>query len=307
MANQQSISDKSDFHSPEVDEIMGRLPSWILRWGITVLFVIFGGIITMSWFISAPQSVVGEIMLSSDNPSVQLSAGTSGKLILLHDSSDSSILEGMPIACIGKYADYERVLRVDSCLQQSYNNSASTITDWPRIDSLPDELRNQYNAFRLTYRTVLFDRSREELESGIRTWKTKHLLTAPISGILIVTAGSYVRVNEPVAQIMPEGETGIIGRMQVSAGYDQIQPGMNVWIQIPVMETDKDIKQQGIISRVVPLADTEDDLIYVDITDDIPNRWHTLLRMRSLYGTAEIVIKEGSLFQKFLPFKSFQQ
>lgn len=306
MTDQQHTPDRPDFHSPEVDEIMGRLPSWILRWGIAVLFTIFAGIIGMSYFISAPQSVAGEIMLSSDNPSVQLSAGTSGRLTLLHNSSDSLIREGTPIACIGKYADYERVLRADSYLRQSYTRTESVETDWPRIDSLPDELRNQYTAFRLTYRTVLFNRSREDLETAIHTWKAKHLLSAPISGILTITAGHYVRENEPVARIIPGGKAGIIGRMQVAAGYDRIRPGMKVWIRIPVTEVDKDRKQQGIVNRVVPLADTESELVYVDIPNGIPDRWHTLMQIRPLYGTAEIVIKQSSLFQKFLPFKPTQ-
>ena len=30
----------NNFHSEEAQEIMGRAPSWVVRWGITVIFVI---------------------------------------------------------------------------------------------------------------------------------------------------------------------------------------------------------------------------------------------------------------------------
>lgn len=41
----------STFHSDEVQEIMGRQPAWILRWGITVLILILTGIIVACYFI----------------------------------------------------------------------------------------------------------------------------------------------------------------------------------------------------------------------------------------------------------------
>lgn len=306
MPDRQLIPERSDFHSPEVDEIMGRMPHWILRWGITVMFTIFAGIIVMSCFISAPRTVAGEIILSSDNPSVQLSANASGRVTLLHEPAAASVSEGAPIACIGKYADYERVGRAESYLRQSYGTPAGSVIGWPRIDSLPDGLRNRYTAFRLAYGTVLFERSREDLETGIRSWKTKYLISAPVSGVITVTAGRYVREGEPVAWITPEGSAGIAGRMQVAAGYERIRPGMKVWIRIPVTETDRDRKQQGIVSRVVPIADTESELVYVEFPDGIPQRWYLLLQMRTLHGTAEIVVKQTSLFRKFMPFNSSQ-
>lgn len=304
MSDYQTIPEQSDFHSPEVDEIMGRPPSWILRWGIAVIFAVFVGIVVMSCFISSPQVVVGEIMLSSDNPSVQLSAGASGSLIVLRSPSDSLIHAGMPIACIGKRADYERVVCVETCLRQSYGIPAGSGARWPRIDSLPDEFRNQYTEFRLAYGTVLFDRSREELEAGIRAWKDKYLLVAPIAGKVTVTAGRYVREGEPVARIIPGGESRIIGRMQVVAGYDRIRPGMKVWVRISLPETDEGGKHQAIVSRVVPMGDTENELVYVEMQDGIPERWYSILQTRSLYGTAEIILKQGNLFQKFISFKS---
>ena len=266
--------------------------------GVVVIFTVFAGIIMMACFISAPQTVTGEIMLSSDNPSVQLSAHASGKLNLLLTPDDTLICEGRHIACVGKYADYERVMRAESHWRQSYTRPSA---DYPRIDSLPDDIQNPYTAFRLAQGTVLFEPGREALAAALRAWKAEYLLSAPVSGRLTGTAGRYVREGEPVARIIPEGEAGTIGRMQVTAGYDRIRPAIIVGVRIPVTEADKDRKRQGVVLRCVPLAGTESELVYIDFPEGLPESWHTILQIRPLHGTAEIVVKQHSLFQKFMP------
>ena len=39
------------FHSEEAQSILGRAPSWVVRWGVTVVFCIFGGILLGCYFI----------------------------------------------------------------------------------------------------------------------------------------------------------------------------------------------------------------------------------------------------------------
>ena len=39
-----------ELRSEEVQEVMGEIPPWILRWGITILFVIVMALLTGSWF-----------------------------------------------------------------------------------------------------------------------------------------------------------------------------------------------------------------------------------------------------------------
>lgn len=257
---------QQNYHSPEVDEIMGRIPGWIVRWGIAVIFAIFAGIIVMSGFISAPQTVTGEITLSSDNPAVQLSANASGRLTWLHNStdSDSSISEETPIAYIGKYADYERVMRMETDVRGGEKRIA-----WPMTDSLQDEL-------------------------------ARRLIIAPISGRLMVTAGQYVQKGEPVAMIVPEGAAKVVGRMQVTAGYDQIRPGMKVWVRLSTPAVDKDRKLQGTVNRIMPLAGSDSDLVYVDFPD-VAISLSGLLQVHQGQGEAEVVVRERSLLRKLIP------
>ena len=81
----------STFHSDEVQEIMGRQPAWILRWGITVLILILTGIIVACYFIKYPQTVTAAVTLTSDNPPSDLVAKYTGTLDSVYVSDGTSV------------------------------------------------------------------------------------------------------------------------------------------------------------------------------------------------------------------------
>lgn len=71
-----------ELRSEEVQEIMGQVPPWIQRWGITVmafLMVLFLGI---SWFFKFPQSLNAQVTLTTATPPAELHARSSGQLDL---------------------------------------------------------------------------------------------------------------------------------------------------------------------------------------------------------------------------------
>ncbi len=58
---------RDNFHSEEVQEIMGRAPSWVVRWGITVIFVILALIVLGYYIIKYPQTVTAPISITTVN------------------------------------------------------------------------------------------------------------------------------------------------------------------------------------------------------------------------------------------------
>ena len=54
-------------HSEEVQEILGRIPKWIIRWGITVLFALVTIIFVGSYFIPYPEKVVLPVTITALN------------------------------------------------------------------------------------------------------------------------------------------------------------------------------------------------------------------------------------------------
>ena len=42
---------RTNLYSDEAQAILGRAPSWVVRWGITVVVLIFAGIVLGGYFI----------------------------------------------------------------------------------------------------------------------------------------------------------------------------------------------------------------------------------------------------------------
>lgn len=75
--------------SDEVQEIISAVPSWMIRWGITLIFVLIVMLIALSWLIKYPDIIFGNATLTTLEPPVKLVVKSSGKLtnILLVDGS----------------------------------------------------------------------------------------------------------------------------------------------------------------------------------------------------------------------------
>lgn len=54
------------FYSEEAQEIMGRMPSRLVRWGLACLFFIFLIILGIGFFIRYPQTIAGPVVIEQD-------------------------------------------------------------------------------------------------------------------------------------------------------------------------------------------------------------------------------------------------
>ncbi|MBR6182956.1 MAG: HlyD family efflux transporter periplasmic adaptor subunit [Bacteroidales bacterium] len=108
----------STFHSEEVQEIMGRKPAWILRWGITVIFSIIAGILVGCYLIKYPETVAAEITLTSDCPPSDLAAKVSGTLDTICVKSGDFVRQGQLLASIASAARFDDIALVERMLAE---------------------------------------------------------------------------------------------------------------------------------------------------------------------------------------------
>jgi len=79
---QEELKERAiEIRSEEVDEILGRQPSWILRRGIVVLGFIVMALLAASWFLRYPDIITAPIVITSINPPSSVVARTSGKIM----------------------------------------------------------------------------------------------------------------------------------------------------------------------------------------------------------------------------------
>ncbi|GAA4309935.1 HlyD family secretion protein [Compostibacter hankyongensis] len=96
--------------SEEVQEIIGRPPNWIVRWGITVFFIILLIVVALSWFIQYPDIVTASFRLTSINAPKSVIAHADGQLIKLFIKDHDQVHQGQILGFIESTSDPEEVL-----------------------------------------------------------------------------------------------------------------------------------------------------------------------------------------------------
>jgi multidrug resistance efflux pump len=111
-------NDNIDIHSQEVQEILGRIPGWIVRWGLSLVFVIFAGIILGSYLIRYPEVVSAPLVITTHNTPAALQAKTSGKLLHIMVSNQELVKPGQVIAVIENPTRYQDIVVLEEHLER---------------------------------------------------------------------------------------------------------------------------------------------------------------------------------------------
>ncbi|MDO5664846.1 MAG: HlyD family efflux transporter periplasmic adaptor subunit [Bacteroidia bacterium] len=89
-----------ELRSDEVQEVMNRIPPWILRRGITALFLIVLLLLIGSWFFKYPDIISAQITVTSLEPPASIIARSTGKIDKIFIKNNQSVEQGKPLAVI---------------------------------------------------------------------------------------------------------------------------------------------------------------------------------------------------------------
>ena len=101
----------SDFQlrSEEVQDILTKIPHWIIRWGSLVVLVILLLLFLVSWMVKYPDIITTEITITTQIPPEKLVAKTSGKIQAILIDDKELVNENTPLAVIENAANYKDV------------------------------------------------------------------------------------------------------------------------------------------------------------------------------------------------------
>lgn len=105
------------FHCEEIQEILGRKPAWILRWGVSIIIVIVVALSFGCYLIKYPETVTATITLTSENPPADLTAKISGLLDSVFVKNGERVSRGQVIAVIASAARMNDILLIESLLK----------------------------------------------------------------------------------------------------------------------------------------------------------------------------------------------
>ncbi len=170
-----------EYHSEPVQEIMGTSPSWIIRWGVTVIAVVFALIVIGCCIIKYPQTIVSTISIINTNPPSRLEARYSGIIDTIAVANGQPIKQGGLIALLKTPAVYDDVVAVKEFVEHACNASpldvcvsklfdsplalGSLQNKWTELRSLSREYALYYNLDQLgKRRLLLFDQIQKNQE-----------------------------------------------------------------------------------------------------------------------------------------------
>ena len=103
-----------ELRSEEVQEILTRMPNWMIRWGNVVILFILVIAFLVAWMIRYPDIIATQIVITTNVPPQKLITKTTGKIEALLVKDRVLISKNTPLAVIENAANYKDVFLLKS-------------------------------------------------------------------------------------------------------------------------------------------------------------------------------------------------
>jgi multidrug resistance efflux pump len=114
-------------HSAEVEEIMGHVPPWIYKAGISFLFGIFCIAIFATYIIKYPRKISAPIKLTTVNAPAPLVSKSSGRILRWFAADGALVQRGSPVAMLETKGHLDDIIKVESMISRLTGNWAQDV------------------------------------------------------------------------------------------------------------------------------------------------------------------------------------
>lgn len=145
--------DNIDLRSEEVQEILTKVPHWMIRWGNLLFLVLIVLILISSYFIKYPDIILSEAVITTKIPPQKLISRSTGKFDTIMVKDNQFVEREQLLAILENQADYNDVLSLKSIINDITINNDSIY--FP-LESIPvtfnlGEVENAYVLFENAY------------------------------------------------------------------------------------------------------------------------------------------------------------
>lgn len=151
-----------EIRSDEVQEILTEVPSWMIRYGIMLIFGIILVGLLLSWFIKYPETVAGTAEITTEQPPIKLVAKTSGYIQNLQFPDDAPIQKGQVLAELSNPVEKETMDSLKGFLRGFNMDSAAVeagiISKFGSLGQAQNDVNMLYNLL-IEYDKLINDES----------------------------------------------------------------------------------------------------------------------------------------------------
>lgn len=100
MEEENEYIEDLQIRSNEVQVILSHIPSWMIRWGISLIFGIIALFLFLAWLIKYPDVIKGTTTLTTAEPPIKLVSKSAGEIASLQYKENSVLQQGQVVATI---------------------------------------------------------------------------------------------------------------------------------------------------------------------------------------------------------------
>jgi len=144
--------DEIELRSDEVQEILTKVPHWMIRWGSLLFLGLIVMLVTLSWFIAYPDILTSEAIVTTEIPPQKEYAKITGKIDTIFVNDNDIVNKNQPLAVLENSANHNDVFLLRSMLDTI--KISKTTFQFP-IDKIPvlflGEIDSDYALFENSY------------------------------------------------------------------------------------------------------------------------------------------------------------
>ena len=284
MADETS-SRKIELQKQEVEDMLGRIPSWITRNGMILFLVLLLLLVFSSWVFKYPDIKKAGILITSVNPAADIEARTSGKITDLFVANNSMVQLGDVLAMIENPASYEDILKLKSGLMYM-----DTIAIEDVAEDLPD-LRNaqlgtvqtDYSIFLKAYRDYIEFRRLDYHQRRIGLLRSElerqRVLAKSLSERARIAEEEYNLAQRQANRDADLYIESVVSEADMEKSHSAMLAKRNQWQEIVTLLAENNISVGRIEEQIVDLQlkQQEDRSNYINILEESLNNLNASL------------------------------
>jgi len=147
-----------ELRSDEVKDILGQVPSWIIRWGMILVLVAISLILLGSYVFKYPKIIVSPIKVTTENPPSNIVAKTNGQIIALFVEDNQKVEAGQVLGIIENTSNFEHVQDLKASLggfrERLQNLEKDTLYNFPK-NLILGKIQSDYANFLKLYEDLV--------------------------------------------------------------------------------------------------------------------------------------------------------
>lgn len=307
-----------------MQEIIGRMPPWIIRWGMTILGTVIISAFAAASFIRSPDTITCEISITNAYAPVTISSEENTCIKALWIKDGDRVSKGEVLALLGNTEASCEEVRKARYTAQGIDTSLyleKVLADLSSNEPVHlGELRNDYRHLLIAAKEYLLYKPRQDQEYQRRqelrllakqfldrcdSWERLHVIKSPSAGRALFfkswQKNSPLKEKESILAIeRPAGSSAwsVMGKVPASQ-YTQLKQGQTVFIVADGFPAQEFGRLQGKIERIAPLP--VNGLYTIGITLNkglLSTAGKKISCPYDLNASGEIVLENKSLLQK---------